>query len=295
MIVVNLKGGLGNQMFEYAFGYTLAEAKQTDLYLDLRYLTERRSGKGYTVRDYNLDIFGIEPKSPTKKQLVKLGVGIGNFRVRSKIGKMLDRLGIGVISERKMSFDSRVFDRKAVDIYLDGYWQSEKYFDIRADEIARIFQFDCAAFDDGVLRFAETIEFDDAVCLNVRRGDFVGSVNHDVLGIDYYSRALDHVRRAMGDNFAVYVFSDDPEWCRDNLTVWPNLHVVGHEYAGDRFSAYMYLMSQFSNFVIPNSTFAWWAAWLSRAKKKLVIAPRKWTALARFEPCDIVPTRWLKA
>ncbi len=295
MIVVNLKGGLGNQMFQYALGHTLAKARQTDLYLDLRYLTERRSGKGYTVRDYNLDIFGIEPRSPANRQLMKLGVGIGNFRTRAIIGKLLDRLGFGVISERTMAFEPRVFDRQAASIYLDGYWQSEKYFDRCADDIAGIFQLNCTAFDDRVLRLAEDIESKNAVCLNVRRGDFVGSVNHDVVGIDYYSRALDHVRQAIGDGFAVYVFSDDPEWCRDNLSIWPDLHVVGHEYAGDRFASYLFLMSRFSNFVIPNSTFAWWAAWLSRAKQKLVVAPKRWTALVRFEPCDIVPARWLKA
>jgi len=294
MVIVNLKGGLGNQMFQYAFAYRMAKERKTDLYVDLRYLAERRSGAGYAVRDYNLNIFGIEPKLPTKTQLMRVGMRFGDLKMRFVIGKALDRLGAAVIAERSYSFDKRVFGRDSNAIYLDGYWQSEKYFDMCADDIARIFAFDTSTFKEDTLRLAEIIKAEHAVCVHVRRGDFVGSKNCDVVGLDYYTKALDVIRKAHGDSFKVYVFSDDIEWCRVNMKIWPNLQVVGGEREGDRFAEDMYLMTQCSAFVIPNSTFSWWAAWLSRARNKLVIAPKVWSGLEKLNPLDIVPEKWIR-
>src|SRR3954470_3997312 len=106
MIVVNLKGGLGNQMFQYALGYHLAKNRNTELRVDLRYLRERasRPSAGYVVRHYDLDIFGIEPSEATQTQLVRFGLAIGDYRVRFALAKVLDRLTTRVMAERTKDF-----------------------------------------------------------------------------------------------------------------------------------------------------------------------------------------------
>ena len=135
------------------------------------------------------------------------------------------------------------------------------------------------------------------VCLNVRRGDFVSNplmnVEHGVLGLDYYYGAINEIIQKEKD-IHIYIFSDDIEWCSNNLKFDVPTTFVDHTYAGEKFSSYLLLMQTCRHFIIPNSTFGWWAAWLSNHSNKTVIAPKRWFNDASRNTKDILPNSWIK-
>lgn len=289
MIIVNLKGGMGNQMFQYAAGYALSKKLGCELKIDERYLLDRElnPSKGYTIRRYDLDVFGIEKNQATQADLKRFGLEKGGWRYRAAKTLILSNVSDKYQYERKFGSPIRTPSGKSA--YLDGYWQSEGYFAVYESDIRRIFHLH-SSDDPKVCMLANSLPLD-AVCVNVRRGDFIGSVNHDVVGLDYYMKAADKYREDFGKNPKFYVFSDDPLWCEKNLRFLGNPEIVDHSYAGRKFRDYFYLMTQFKNFIIPNSTFAWWAAWTS-ASKSNVIAPRKWSGVENMNCAKIVPKDW---
>jgi hypothetical protein len=295
MIVINLKGGLGNQMFQYALAYCMAKENNISVACDLRYLKERKGKKNYVDRDYELEKFGIIAIKPSNSKLLYMGMLFGNYRVRYLLGKIFDRIGICVLSERNTFFEERIVKKKVKNIYVDGYWQSEQYFEKYKQDIVNLFKVNETIERMDVIELIKEIKGSlNNVCLNVRRGDFVGSKNHDVITMEYYQRAIKILTDKVGRDISIYIFSDDPEWCSKNLKeLSSKIKIVGHEFSGNSFSTYFYLMTQFTLFIIPNSTFAWWAAWLADSKNKVVIAPKIWSNDQKVEVADIVPKTWL--
>ena len=295
MIVINLKGGLGNQMFQYALAYCKAKENNTSIACDLRYLKERKGEKNYVDRDYELEKFGIIPVKPSNIKLLRMGMFFGNYKLRYLLGKILDRVGICVLSERNISFEDRVARKKVKNIYIDGYWQSEHYFKNYKEDIKKIYKINEAIDREDITELCKEIKGSkNNVCLNVRRGDFVGSKKHDVITTEFYKRALKILQEKVLGDLSIYIFSDDPQWCSKNLKeLSPKVKIIGHEFSGNSFSTYFYLMTQFTLFIIPNSTFAWWAAWLADSENKIVIAPKIWSQDQGVEVAEIVPKTWL--
>lgn len=289
MIVVNLKGGMGNQMFQYAAGYALAKKLGCELKIDERYLLERelKPSPGYTIRRYDLDVFGIPKKQATAAELKEFGLANGSWKYRALKTLMLSKFSSKYQYEQK--FGASIKTPTGAVGYLDGYWQSEDYFADCKEDIKKLF---CISGSENpeVNELADTLP-NDAVCVNVRRGDFVGSSNHDVVGLDYYMKAIEKLRADTGNNRKFYVFSDDPMWCKGNFGFFDNFEVVEHSFAGEKFRDYFYLMTQFKNYIIPNSTFAWWAAWLAPSKN-IVIAPKKWLGAQNVSCERVIPTDW---
>ena len=94
-------------------------------------------------------------------------------------------------------------------------------------------------------------------------------------------------------NPTYFIFSDDIEWCENNFSFLNNVVFVTHEYAGKKFSSYLQLMINCKHYIIPNSTFAWWAVWLNKGKDKIVIAPNKWYTYYQFNLNDLIPSTWI--
>ena len=136
MIIVNLKGGLGNQMFQYAIGYCLSKKKNTSLYFDTRLMEAHKINPSprNVPRDYDLDVFDIEKKLVKKKDLFKILLFSKNYRIRKYITIVLDKLSLFAFYEKNRLYDQRILDSKYKNLYLDGLWQSEKYFKHNRDE-----------------------------------------------------------------------------------------------------------------------------------------------------------------
>jgi hypothetical protein len=254
-VIVKLQGGLGNQMFQYAFGHRISKITQKQLILDLSFLNRRDLGSDFTYRNYDLDIFFLD--SPTI---------VNGF---NEDYDLIEESFNPNITERELNiFVDGVLSNKNENIYLDGYWASPKYF---GDYNFR--------FKNNVLDISQEllykIQQEDSVMLNVRRTDFLNNDFHGVLDKKYIMKGVNKIKSFL-KNPKFYIFSDDINWCIEHLNDIPNSFIVDHEHKGDKFSNYLLLMSECKHFVIPNSTFAWWSAFMSKNNNKKVLYPKTW-------------------
>ena len=277
MIVVELKGGLGNQLFQYALGRSLAHQHKTDLAVDRQFLMNRKvTGQNIVYRNFDLDLLSIHPVEATS--FISRRYGTSGSLPGRIVKRFLNRtIQSGPLRyvEEQTPFQQDIRIRQAgKNLYLCGYWQSVQYFQAVENELKAELQFanPVPSFANGL---AEDIQEKKSVCVHVRRSDFVTNSRHNIIQTDYYQQAEQMIRqRGIAPIF--YVFSDDIDWCRTHLRFDGPTVFVGDEYAGERAGTYLHLMTLCRHFIIPNSTFSWWAAWLSKHVDKVVIVPKNW-------------------
>lgn len=285
MIIVRLQGGMGNQMFQYAIGRALAIKNKTKLGLDLSFLLDRTIRLNFTFRDYSLDVFNIEAEiiSPSKKTVK----GKLYSRFMTFFDKFIKHDGV----EKSFQFDESIL--KLPDgSYLNGYFQSPKYFSDIEDVIRSDFTLN-KQLPIEILNLIEVIKKENSVCLHVRRGDYVGNKYHEVVDNDYYNKAISYLKQRINID-KIYIFSDDIKWCKENMKFdYPSMF-VGDEYAGVKGEGHMYLMSACRYFIIPNSSFSWWSAWLGNSEGKIVISPKQWFVDENINSEDLIPKDWVR-
>ena len=132
-----------------------------------------------------------------------------------------------------------------------------------------------------------------AVCLNVRRTDFLKVDNLNTTDTSYFVKAANLMSKKV-ESPHFFIFSDDIEWCKKHIILDAPVKVVGHEHKGEKFGNYMQLMIACKHYIIPNSSFAWWAAWLNEYQDKIVIAPRKWFNDVDIDTSDLSPPNWIR-
>jgi hypothetical protein len=298
MIVVRLTGGLGNQMFQYALGRHLALKNDTDVVVDTTYFEYIPNNNPHFVkREYALDIFSTDIRIFQPMNWEGLPYYSRNLTHRLKhclkrASKLYRYCGSYEILQegRPFTFNKHIL-KSGNNAYLIGYWQNEKYFKDIEQQIKQDFDLKNIWGVD-IIQLAHEIENLDSVCLNVRRGDFVNNPVHSFVGTGYISKAVTYIR-SNTDIQRIYIFSDDVEWCTENLRLdCPHLFVP-HSYAGLKFSSYLYLMTKCRHFIIPNSTFGWWAAWLAENPDKMVIAPKQWVNVPGLDASGIIPNGWI--
>lgn len=291
MIIVRLIGGLGNQMFQYAFGKALALKYNTILKFDTLSLLDR-SNTLYTHRDYELDVFDIEKN-------VASSLHINKFKnSTSVIAKILTnlspKLSYKTINEEGFVFDSNDLKEKT-NLYLNGYWQSEKYFIEYEAQIRKSFFFKKEASLDNK-QILKQIKETASVSVHFRRGDYVSLESakevHGVCSFDYYYRAIEMIASKEKNPF-FYIFSDEPEWVKENFKLnFPSL-IIAHN-SGKKSYEDLRLMSACKHNIIANSSFSWWGAWLNENNKKIVIAPRLWFLNRTVNTEDLIPVKWIR-
>lgn len=274
MISLILKGGLGNQMFQYSAAYVLAEKLRTQLSLDLSFLRCRLPIKGLTKRDYDLDLFKISNSITTyiKVPFVTDYISYPCIRVLSVLSKNF------YIEEDPYKYDSS-FLNLGDGISIIGYFNNPLYFSDYEKEIKEIFDTDVLC--DNRFKFIEKeIMKKNSVSVSIRRGDYINNVNKDLfyfLDGDYYREAVRRLKNKIS-NPHFYIFSPDSI---DDLGSLLNLKnneytYLGKEYTGFKFKNYLRLISICKHNIISNSTFAFWGAYLNKNKEKIVITPKKW-------------------
>lgn len=278
MIVVRLNYRLGNQMFQYAFARCLAHKLGQDLFLDTALLTKTHDSN--LDAGYRLDIFNISGKLIEPSEIMIPSRGLVVSAHETTVGFFEEALQLRV--------------PKSSLLVLIGTWQSHKYFAEAAAIIKEEFRFKSVACE--AKDIAEAIDNRSSVAVHVRRMDYISSaigVHLGFVGLDYYRRAMDIVLSRI-PNAHFFIFSDDMDWCVDNLKIeWPHTFVrrptANRYYAAED----LYLMSRCGNCIIANSTFSWWAAWLCSNADKLVIAPRWWFADPTWDSSNLYPSTWL--
>jgi hypothetical protein len=298
MIKVILRGGLGNQMFQYALGVALAEKNKVPLVIDTTLLNDRLPRKEITFRKFDLDIFGIQPKLSFFSKLSQAMPIPGLWVLLDMTSdKILQIFGMRekINEAHEYEFDDHVLE-SGKNSTLWGLWQSESYFAEYRKKIFALFQFKYP-LEGEAKKIGEVIVHSNSVSIHVRRGDYVThkSVLNTLgsVGIPYYQRAADYMAEHI-ENPHFFIFSNDIDWCKENLKLSFPATYLGDDTAGPKASFHLELMSLCKNNIIANSTFSWWGAWLNRNPKKIVIAPEKWRAAGSRGKDDIIPDAWIK-
>ncbi|MBN9614118.1 MAG: alpha-1,2-fucosyltransferase [Acidobacteriales bacterium] len=291
MVIVKLIGGLGNQMFQYALGRSLAISRDDRLFLHLEALSPSftiNSAPEATARSFALDVFNIEADITTLERLQSERANV-----------------IWTMTESGFGFFSEVFSECKIhrNVGVVGWWQSEKYFLENAETISNDFQFKDSYKSPYPASIAEQITQSDSVCLHIRRTDVLK--DEDPKGpveLGYYARAIEAIHEQL-PGARVFVFSDDIHWCKEELSLPLPMTFVSSESTDQLHPADdLYLMSLCRHFVIANSTYSWWAAWLAKNPEKIVIAPRTWYRAddpafkgdSYLTSADLVPNRWIR-
>lgn len=288
MIIVQLTGGLGNQLFQYAMGSMLASKNQCELKLDLS------SFENYEWHEYSLAPFNISAKVAGARECA-ISKG-GNLSLLNRVIKKISKNRTIHIVEKNLLYDPDILNFKG-SAYLTGYWQSEKYFKGIANKMMEDLKIRIQPSAPNKELLA-LIRSENAVSLHIRRGnyvnvDFVNKV-HGACSIDYYQKAVDFISEKVS-NPVFYVFSDDIPWARQNLdlkfkTVFVDINDDKTDYEDLR------LMSNCKHHILANSTFSWWGAWLNSSPEKIVIAPENWFADKKLnaETVNLIPSEWLR-
>jgi hypothetical protein len=243
MNIVKIKGGLANQLFQWAFSYSLSKKFGVKDYYDISFYSSATNSSGHA--DFR------------------------NFCLPNLLNEKVSLLTESVVNEfrrKPLQFINEPADGSFIEIEcdenfsycFDGYWQDHRYIKDYRDEIISSINFEVD----------HDFDFTDSCSIHVRRGDYLRLGHmHPVLELDYYQKALDIIN----PNGNIYVFSDDIAWCKKELNFKNMVFVEGNSNIND-----LKLMSFCSNNITANSSFSWWAAWLNKNENKKVVCPKKW-------------------
>lgn len=278
MIISRLHGGLGNQMFQYAAGAALATRLGVPLALDPRPAAAKDQGDLREI--FKLPL--VTPNHlPPDRDRRPVAYALWRKLGRTPVLRREDGLGFNA-----------AFDHWGDGSYLHGYWQCERYFTPITNRLRSDFIMTPPMSPQNA-EMAKRIAEGTSVALHVRRGDYVALGASAVCDQAYYDAALQTVTEDLQGILRVFVFSDDPCWARDNLSV-PFEKTVVDLNGRDTAHEDMRLMSLCTHNVIANSTFSWWSAWLNANPDKRVAAPAKWFGNDHQHNPDILPESWLR-
>lgn len=285
MIIVNLKGGTGNQLFQYALGKKLALKNNDVLKLDTAGLA-RANVVGDIYRPFALVDLNITKEIATAAEVKKLKYPYGIF------SKAWRYLCFKLSADKNTLFHPHVLNFSG-DIYLDGFWQSPLYFaDIR-EALLKEFTLD-RPLSAAAAAFADQIKNSTAVALHVRRGDYVKNPRVEKefgpCTLSYFKSAMEEIEKTIS-NPTYFVFSDDLPWVKENLPVGDSAVFVKGDGMTDIED--LLLMSMCQHNIISNSSFSWWSAWLNDNPAKKVVVPTPWF---NTQPADknLIPESWIQ-
>ncbi len=284
MIIVRMTGGLGNQMFQYAAGYALASLHGVELALDI-------SG----FESYKLHKFGLD-----KLQISARILPVGQENRSQVVQRIVRRFARWIgrsecdYTERSLRFDPAFFELNG-EAKVEGYFQSQEYFQSFATELRREF------VPRKPLRPEHKSLIDqmgerESVMLHIRRGDYVSNAHtlkvHGICTVDYYRNAMTLLESRLTNKPQYFVFSNDMQWVKDHLPMAQGtVFVQGNENAPE---LELQIMSSCRHHVIANSSFSWWAAWLGQHDGQIVVAPKPWFDSSENDSTDLIPSGWVQ-
>ena len=291
MIITKLKGGLGNQMFQYATGLASALENKTTQKIDLKsYNNATRD----TPRKFALNVFSITSPVAVSEEIKKVKNQDG------PISKYLTLIKQKVFKQYYLDFHPEFLKTageklgQKKDVYLDGSFQSEKNFIDYTEQIRQEFNFKKEIFNEQVKQLAELIQKENSVSIHIRRGDYAYDKKtnkyHGTCPVEYYEEAIKLIKEKVL-NPIFYVFTDDGKWTDENFKIIPHTNISKKQLKDYE---EMFLMTQCKHNIIANSSFSWWGAWLNKNSDKIVVAPKKWVNKKPNPHPNIIPATWIK-
>ena len=286
MLIMRYNGGLGNQMFQYAAVASLADKLHTNFYFDCDFFNHSYS------RPYQIDIFQDDTREVKGLKYKLL------WALRKHIKKSF--LGLDVYCEQDFDWEKR-FEQIQDNTYIYGFFQSHKYINEQLIKKHFTFKYAPNELNSEIINKMQT---EDSISMHIRRGDYVQKKRYASvythLDFNYYSKALEIIADKV-ESPAIYVFSDDIEWVRENLSLNncpkcieknARIEFISHN-QGDNSWEDLRLMSNCKHNIIANSSFSWWGAYLNSNPNKMVVAPEKWFQKIQNNPHDLYPESWI--
>lgn len=259
---ITIKGGLGNQLFQYAYGRKLEIIDKKDVIYDISFfenLQENLNSKKDTSRPFLLTKFNLNPEAKFVNINQRLLIKIFTKIIQKITGKY-------------------------------PYFQSEKYFSEAKDQILSELTLK-NPLSDKAQNIANNIRLqNNPVSLHIRRGDYVNNTHHPLCDLEYYYHA-EHYIKSKINNPIFFIFSDDIEWVKENLKIANCIYVSNPDITEVE---EITLMSLCSHNIIANSTFSWWGSYMNKNQHKIVIAPKQWTSNKSADELDILPKNWIQ-
>lgn len=290
MVIIKITGGLGNQLFQFAMGLALEETLGFQVKYDLS------AYKIVGSRKFDLDKFVGNLKIANSEEIERNNNVLQKikFQIFQWVGFPFGLQGLKYYLERNFQYDANVFDL-GNDVYLSGYWQSERYFlNHRVKLLERIKISDSHSPDS--MTYLKQIRSSNSVSIHVRRGDYISNSKANSIyatcDLGYYEKAIQHLS-AQFEDLTFFVFSDDMEWVTTHFSKFERMIFVNANH-GDTAFEDLKLMSNCKHNIIANSTFSWWAAWLNQHPDKVVLAPENWLNNNAGFNIEIVPNSWIK-
>ena len=301
-VVIKISGGLGNQLFQYAIGRTIAIEKNIPLWLDISFFKKDDAyNRLYVLNQFNIKADEVlsEPYLDMKylNRVVKLYKKFDQYR--DKKHKMFINEP-DFLSNTKASmenyfmggachqFDESLLSNISNNIVLNGYWQSEKYFKNIKNILFKDLKIK-ANISGNIQTFATKIESVNAVCIGIRQyTDSEASNNHFKLTAEYYEEAMRLISEKV-QNPHFFIFTLETKWAEENIKSMFPITLVSPNTSNEDAYMDLYLISKCKHFIIANSTYHWWGAYLSNNINKIVVAPKK--GWGNSEP---LPGEWLK-
>lgn len=296
--IVKLQGGLGNQMFQYAFAIALSKENEAEILFDFSWFNDVYEDKNVSPRKFELNGFKAECKPACEEDLKQV--------IKKDKRNIFEKLLWKLFRIKKYKSKKNVLRQKSAyifeenfftkpDIYCyDGYFQNEKYFKHCRNELLQHFSLSSAeTLDEKNSQILEQIKETNSVSIHIRRGDYItlASANkfHGTCSLEYYKNAIEYIAKNV-ESPHFFFFSDDIDWVKENLKIDYPYTVVDFNQEKSYFD--LELMKNCKHNIVANSSFSWWGAWLNENPEKIVIAPKNW--LAANHKCDIVPSEWVK-
>ena len=288
MITAVIKGGLGNQLFQFASSYALAKRLNQELVLDNSFFPKQ------TLRGYKLGFLKLDKNIEIGKYEESLLITIYknkyiNGLIRRSHFKTLPIKHGTYLIDHAGEFTPSFFDVRSDNIFMNGYFQSEEYFkDVRGEILRQINP--SYTLEKEYCEILEKIKETNSVAIHIRHGDFLkadGTDFHYILDKNYYIESIKRMREMTG-NPTFYCFSDDIEWVKANIGDSDDFQFVSLSTEHPDIDEMM-LMKNCQNIITANSTFSWWAAWLNENENALIFCPNKAYGNPRM-----IPSRWTK-
>lgn len=291
MVITNIIGGIGNQMFQYAAGRSLSLLTGQQYLLDLNDFSKYRLHNGFELGR----VFNVVPAKadvPTLHRLLR-------WRAPQFVKKVLKRPQFGWLRGKTFVVEPHFnywsgLNSLTGNCYLYGYWQSEQYFKSVESVIRRDFDFREPLVGVNADLASEIQRFQ-SISLHVRRGDYISDTKTrsimDICSLDYYLGAIKHIADHV-DNPIFFIFSDDMAWVKENLMLNYDCIYVSHNRGAESYRD-MQLMSLCKHHIIANSSFSWWGAWLNPNSEKIVVAPKIWFRNG-MDDSDLIPKEWVR-
>jgi Glycosyl transferase family 11 len=291
VVIIRLQGGLGNQLFQYAFGVYLSRLYKSSVYLD-KFLLENHHVND-TPRQYELGAYTLSASPLKENERKKLKILNPSLMTRFLAINSIKFLNVRYINEEEYEEDRRSLYCDAI-IVVQGFWQNINYVEQVHDVMRDLFysyQTSNQSLKEIISKFVNT----NSVAIHVRRGDYVSNAGaakfHALCDMSYYKRAIEKIK-AVVTAPTFYIFTDDPTWVDSQFQeLNVNYEIISSSYLLNHHDE-LFAMAHCKHNIIANSSFSWWGAWANRNLDKFVIAPKIWHKSSNSPPPNLLPKEW---